>query len=102
MKVKVSSDYRNINAVKEAIEAISISISIRNKILGEIEQCLAINLQVDELTDITNKILTMNVRYFIEGHAKSRFLGLIELNKSDSQTLYEQLSGTLKSFENLQ
>jgi len=95
-KVSIPSNYRNIHSIKEAIEA--ISISLRNKLLLELTNCSAINLQIDELSDISKKkVLTMNIRYFNNGIISSKFLGLIELSQFDSQTIYEQLTGSLKS-----
>jgi len=59
-KVKVPSHYRNYKSIQEVIEC--ISTCIKNDILLEISKCLSLNLQIDELTDITSqKVLTMNL-----------------------------------------
>jgi len=60
MKAPIMSHYRRPEAIKEAIGA--ISFSIQKNILNELKSCNAINLQVDELTDITlNKVLTIDI-----------------------------------------
>jgi len=77
-----------------------ISDKIKCDLIQEFTFCRSIGICIDETTNIRNqKVLTINAKYFYQGHKKFKLLKILEIENGEAKTLFKALKSTLESYQ---